>query len=113
MWDARAYRADEGERQVSSDSHAPCSSRCSGARCRRRKADARAAVTAHSAYGRRNGIALPFATIDGRFTGTSKAPFEQAYMQALFAHGERLGRDGAAFGGDPLGAPGGATVAER
>jgi hypothetical protein len=53
------------------------------------------------------------AAFDGRFTATSKAPFEQPYMRALFAHGERPGRDSAAFGGDPLGAPGGATVAER
>jgi hypothetical protein len=68
------------------------------------KAGTRAAVMAHAAYGRRNGIALQFATIDERFTATSKAPFEQAYMKSLFVHGEKLGREGAAFGGDQLGA---------
>jgi hypothetical protein len=68
------------------------------------KAGTRAAVMVHTTYGRRNGVAMHFAAIDGRFTATSKAPFEQAYMKALFAHGEKLGRDGAAFGGDPIGA---------
>ena len=68
------------------------------------KAGTRAAVMAHAAYGRRNGIALQFATIDGRFTATSKAPFEQAYMKSLFVHGEKLGREGAAFSGYQLGA---------
>ena len=68
------------------------------------KAGTRAAVMAHAAYGRRNGIALQFAMIDERFTVTSNAPFEQAYMKSLFVHGEKLGREGAAFGGDQLGA---------
>src|SRR5829696_6104664 len=48
---------------------------------------------AHAPYGQRNGLAIHFAAIDGRFGATSKAPFEQPYMRALFAHRERLGRD--------------------
>jgi Patatin-like phospholipase len=74
------------------------------------KAGTRAAVMAHASYGQRNGIAMHFAAIDGRFGATSKAPFEQPYMRALFAHGERLGRDGAAFGANPLGGPEGAVA---
>jgi hypothetical protein len=76
------------------------------------KAGTRAAVMAHASYGQRNGIAMHFAAIDGRFGATSRAPFEQPYMRALFAHGERLGRDGAAFGANPLGGPEG-VVARR
>jgi hypothetical protein len=71
------------------------------------KAGTRAAVMAHGTYGRRNGIALQFATIDGRLTEASKAPFEQAYMRALFAHGERLGRDGVVFGATRSAGPAG------
>jgi hypothetical protein len=77
------------------------------------KAGIRAAVTAHAAYGRRNGIALQFATIDGRFTATSKAPFEQASMRALFAPWRATRPRRRGVRGDPPGAPGGATMAER
>jgi hypothetical protein len=73
------------------------------------KAGTRAAVAAHAAYGRRQGVDLQFAAIDARFTAVAKGPFDQAYMKALFAHGERLARDGAAFA-DPLGGPEGAVA---
>jgi hypothetical protein len=76
------------------------------------KAGTRAAVAAHAAYGRRQGIDLAFAAIDARFSGVAKGPFDQTYMKALFAHGERLAREGAAFGADPLGVPE-AAVARR
>ncbi|HEX8665354.1 MAG TPA: patatin-like phospholipase family protein [Beijerinckiaceae bacterium] len=69
------------------------------------KAGTRAAIAAHGAYGRRHGVDLQFAAIDARFTAVAKGPFDQAYMKALFGHAERLARDGAAFGADPLGAP--------
>jgi predicted patatin/cPLA2 family phospholipase len=69
------------------------------------KAGTRAAIAAHGAYGRRHGVDLQFAAIDARFTAVAKGPFDQAYMKALFGHAERLARDGAAFGADPLSAP--------
>jgi hypothetical protein len=77
------------------------------------KAGTRAAVAAHGAYGRRHDIDVQFAAIDARFTALARGPFDKAYMKALFAHGERLARAGAAFGADPLGAPEEAAVAGR
>lgn len=61
------------------------------------KAQTRAALALTRAYAERTGLDLRVALIDGRFTKTSEKPFDQAYMRALFAHGESLGRDGSAF----------------
>ncbi|MFC6390398.1 patatin-like phospholipase family protein [Methylorubrum zatmanii] len=61
------------------------------------KAQTRAALALTKAYAGRTGLDLRVALIDGRFTKTSERPFDQPYMQALFAHGEALGRDGSAF----------------
>lgn len=61
------------------------------------RAQTAAALALHRAFAARSGIDLEVATIDGRFRRTSPAPFDQAYMQALFAHGEALGRAGTAF----------------
>jgi len=64
------------------------------------KAQMRAALALSRGFARRTGLDLRVAEIDGRFTQTTTAPFDQAYMKALFAHGEALGRDGTAFAGD-------------
>ncbi|CAO4173931.1 patatin-like phospholipase family protein [Methylorubrum populi] len=61
------------------------------------KAQTRAALALTRTYAERTGLDLRVALIDGRFTQTSERPFDQPYMQALFAHGEALGRDGNAF----------------
>lgn len=62
------------------------------------KAQTRAALALAQSFADRTGLDLEVAQIDGRFTRTSAAPFDQVYMKALFAHGEALGRDGTAFG---------------
>ncbi|MEH3116177.1 MAG: patatin-like phospholipase family protein [Methylorubrum populi] len=61
------------------------------------KAQTRAALALTRTYAERTGLDLRVALIDGRFTKTSEKPFDRAYMQALFAHGEALARDGSAF----------------
>ncbi|GJE18604.1 patatin-like phospholipase family protein [Methylobacterium marchantiae] len=61
------------------------------------KAQTRAALALTKSFAERNGLDLDVAQIDDRFTRTTSAPFDQDYMKALFAHGERLGRDGTAF----------------
>ena len=61
------------------------------------KAQTRAALALSKAYAERTGLDLRIALIDGRFAKTSEKPFDQAYMKALFAHGEALARDGSAF----------------
>ena len=61
------------------------------------KAQTRAALALTESFAERNGLDLDVAQIDNRFTRTTSAPFDQDYMKALFAHGERLGRDGTAF----------------
>lgn len=65
------------------------------------KAQTHDALALAGAFARRESIDLKVAEIDGRFTETSPAPFDQRYMQALFAHAESLGRAGTAFGGEP------------
>ncbi|MFD6318746.1 patatin-like phospholipase family protein [Methylorubrum thiocyanatum] len=61
------------------------------------KAQTRAALALSKGYAERTGLDLRIALIDGRFAKTSEKPFDQAYMKALFAHGESLARDGSAF----------------
>ena len=61
------------------------------------KAQTRAALALTKGYAERTGLDLRVALIDERFTKTSERPFDQSYMRALFAHGEALARDGAAF----------------
>jgi hypothetical protein len=61
------------------------------------KAQTSGAIAVTKAFAARTGTPLHVATIDQRFSQTSQAPFEQGYMRALFAHGERLGRAGTAF----------------
>ncbi|MGF3027697.1 patatin-like phospholipase family protein [Methylobacterium aquaticum] len=61
------------------------------------KAQTAGAIAVTRAFAARTGTPIRIATIDQRFSRTSQAPFEQGYMRALFAHGERLGRAGTAF----------------
>ena len=61
------------------------------------KAQTRAALALSQGFARRTGLDLQVAQIDGRFGKTSAAPFDQAYMKALFAHGVALGKAGTAF----------------
>ncbi|GEP03673.1 patatin-like phospholipase family protein [Methylobacterium oxalidis] len=61
------------------------------------KAQTRAALALTRGFAEANGIDVQVAEIDGRFAQTSSAPFDQGYMKALYAHGERLGRAGTAF----------------
>lgn len=61
------------------------------------KAQTRAALALTRSYAQRTGLDLQVALIDPRFTQTSERPFDRPYMQALFAHGRALGRDGTAF----------------
>ncbi|KAB1070504.1 patatin-like phospholipase family protein [Methylobacterium planeticum] len=63
------------------------------------KAQTKASLALAGGFARRTGLDLQVAEIDGRFGQTTATPFDQKYMQALFAHGERLGRDGTAFAG--------------
>lgn len=63
------------------------------------KAQLQDVLALSGAFGRRAGLDLQVAEIDGRFTATAPGPFDQRYMQALYAHGERLGRAGDAFAG--------------
>ena len=65
------------------------------------KAQTQDALALAGAFARRKTIDLKVAAIDGRFTEASPAPFDQRYMQALYAHAEGLGRAGTAFGGGP------------
>lgn len=65
------------------------------------KAQTSGAIAVTRAFAARTGTAIHIATIDQRFPQTSQAPFEQGYMRALFAHGERLGRAGTAFDWSP------------
>ncbi|WP_232628770.1 patatin-like phospholipase family protein [Methylobacterium sp. Leaf118] len=65
------------------------------------KAQTRAALALTRAYAQRTDLDLRIAQIDGRFGKTSEKPFDQPYMQALFAHGQSLGRDGTAFADAP------------
>lgn len=66
------------------------------------KAASRAALAAHAGFAQRSGLKMQFTHIDERFDLSATAPFDQAYMQALFAHGERVGRDGTAFRAQPF-----------
>ncbi|MDR7035657.1 putative acylesterase/phospholipase RssA [Methylobacterium sp. BE186] len=61
------------------------------------KAQTRAALALTRNFAAANGLDVQVAEIDGRFGQTSAAPFDQGYMKALYAHGERLGRAGTAF----------------
>lgn len=61
------------------------------------KAQTRAALALSRAFADRAGLDLRVAQIDGRFTRSATAPFDQTYMKALFAHGETLGRAETAF----------------
>lgn len=61
------------------------------------KAQTRAALALAQDFAGREGLDLEVAQIDGRFTRTTEAPFDQDTMKALFAHGEALGRAGTAF----------------
>ncbi|AWN49522.1 patatin [Methylobacterium terrae] len=65
------------------------------------KAQTAGALAVTKAFAARTGLALHVATIDQRFGQVSQAPFEQGYMRALFAHGERLGQAGTAFDWSP------------
>ncbi|TGD96788.1 patatin-like phospholipase family protein [Methylobacterium nonmethylotrophicum] len=65
------------------------------------KAQTAGAIAVTRAFAARTGTAIHVATIDQRFPQTSQAPFEQGYMRALFAHGERLGKAGTAFDWSP------------
>ncbi|MCJ2081155.1 patatin-like phospholipase family protein [Methylobacterium sp. J-090] len=67
------------------------------------KAQTRAALALSRSFAQRTGLDLQVAEIDGRFTRTTTAPFDQTYMKALFAHGEVLGRNGTAFTGEAQG----------
>ncbi len=66
------------------------------------KAQTRTALALSRTFAERKGLDLRIAQIDGRFTRTSSAPFDQGYMKALFAHGAKLGREGSAFEGDAV-----------
>ncbi|MCF4124909.1 patatin-like phospholipase family protein [Methylobacterium sp. SyP6R] len=65
------------------------------------KAQTAGAIAVTKAFAARTGTPIHIATIDQRFSQTSQAPFEQGYMRALFAHGERLGKTGTAFDWSP------------
>ena len=65
------------------------------------KAQTAGAIAVTKAFAARTGTPIHVATIDQRFGQVSQAPFEQGYMRALFAHGERLGRAGTAFDWSP------------
>lgn len=65
------------------------------------KAQTTGAIAVTKAFAARTGTVLHVATIDQRFPQVSQAPFEQGYMRALFAHGERLGKAGTAFDWSP------------
>ncbi len=65
------------------------------------KAQTAGAIAVTKAFAARTGTPIHIATIDQRFGQVSQAPFEQGYMRALFAHGERLGRAGTAFDWSP------------
>lgn len=69
------------------------------------KAQTRVALAVGRRFAKATDLDLRIAEIDGRFTRTTTAPFDQDYMKALFAHGEALGRAGTAFTGpeDPAG----------
>ncbi|WP_375465015.1 patatin-like phospholipase family protein [uncultured Methylobacterium sp.] len=62
------------------------------------KAQTQDALALAGAFARRETIDLKVAEIDGRFTKDAPGPFDQRYMQALFAHAEGLARTGTAFG---------------
>jgi hypothetical protein len=66
------------------------------------KAASRAALGVHAAFAQRTGLEMQFTTIDDRFAQSTAAPFDQKYMQALFAFGERVGREGSAFKTNPF-----------
>ncbi|GJD95597.1 patatin-like phospholipase family protein [Methylobacterium iners] len=66
------------------------------------KAQTRAALALSKSFAERRGLDLRVAQIDGRFTKSSSAPFDQGYMKALFAHGAKLGREGTAFESDAV-----------
>ena len=63
------------------------------------KAQTKASLALTGSFAGRTGLDVQVAEIDGRFAQTTATPFDQKYMQALFAHGERLGRDSTAFAG--------------
>ncbi|MET7248069.1 patatin-like phospholipase family protein [Methylobacterium sp. EM32] len=65
------------------------------------KAQTTGAIAVTKAFAARTGTVVHVATIDQRFPQVSQAPFEQGYMRALFAHGERLGKAGTAFDWSP------------
>lgn len=67
------------------------------------KAQTRSALALARAFAERGGIDLRVAQIDESFTATSAVPFDGRYMQALFAHGAKLGRSGTAFEHEPIG----------
>ncbi|KAB1078094.1 patatin-like phospholipase family protein [Methylobacterium soli] len=70
------------------------------------KAQTKASLALAGRFADRTGLDLQVAEIDGRFGQTTATPFDPTYMQALFAHGERLGRAGTAFAGlTPAGTP--------
>ncbi|MGY2050832.1 patatin-like phospholipase family protein [Methylobacterium sp. JK268] len=65
------------------------------------KAQTAGAIALSRGFAARTGLPLHVAVIDARFTRRSPAPFDQGYMRALFAHGERLGQQGTAFDWTP------------
>lgn len=69
------------------------------------KAQMRGAIVSARIFAKRTNLDLRVAVIGDRFTKVSPAPFDQAYMKALFDHGESLGRDGTAFSAEPDAAP--------
>jgi predicted acylesterase/phospholipase RssA len=66
------------------------------------KAASRAALVTHEGFAARAGVPMQFTHIDERFKRTTAAPFDQDYMQALFAFGQRVGREGSAFKAHPF-----------
>lgn len=66
------------------------------------KAASRAALAVHAGFAQRSGHAMQFSYIDGRFAQSTAKPFDPDYMQALFAFGERIGREGTAFRTNPF-----------
>ncbi|MDQ4136104.1 MAG: patatin-like phospholipase family protein [Pseudomonadota bacterium] len=69
------------------------------------KSASRAALAAHVAFAQRSGLEMRFTSIDDRFEQSTKAPFDRDYMRALFAHGERIGREETAFKAHPFEGP--------
>ncbi len=77
------------------------------------KAASRAALGVHAGFAQRAGLTMQFTHIDERFRQSTTAPFDQAYMKALFEFGQRVGLEGSAFKAQPFEDPRVRTVQRR